>query len=225
MRAMKVNADLPRLLVIPGLNDSGPGHWQTWLQSRYKGAVRVTQDDWSRGELDAWSARIDATLAAQDPAIEWVAAAHSFGCLALARHLAVHPSSSIKGVLFVAPADPDKFGVADRLPSCSLGRPAALIGSETDPWMAGEKAREYARRWGASFRSLGDAGHINIESGHGPLPQAKVVVDALIQRAWRCRLRRQGRDVAGLPPATCTSFQASAVRAPNSYEAMSTSMT
>ena len=39
------NSDLPRLLVIPGLHDSGPAHWQSWLQSLHSGAIRVRQRD------------------------------------------------------------------------------------------------------------------------------------------------------------------------------------
>lgn len=35
--------DPARLLIVPGLNDSGPAHWQTWLQGLHRGAVRVQQ--------------------------------------------------------------------------------------------------------------------------------------------------------------------------------------
>ena len=43
-----------RLLVVPGLNDSGPGHWQTWLASQYwRRAVQVQQLDWVCPDLKA----------------------------------------------------------------------------------------------------------------------------------------------------------------------------
>ena len=38
---------LPRLLIIPGLNDSGPAHWQSWLQRQHRDARRVVQRDFS----------------------------------------------------------------------------------------------------------------------------------------------------------------------------------
>ena len=52
----------PRVLVIPGLHDSGPAHWQTWLQGQYRDARRVTQRDPSRPELERWAERIQRTL-------------------------------------------------------------------------------------------------------------------------------------------------------------------
>ena len=33
----------PRVLIIPGLHDSGPTHWQTWLQGQYRDARRQTR--------------------------------------------------------------------------------------------------------------------------------------------------------------------------------------
>jgi hypothetical protein len=44
-----------RVLIIPGLGDSGPEHWQTWLASQYKGSRRVVQPDWQAPDLDTWS--------------------------------------------------------------------------------------------------------------------------------------------------------------------------
>ena len=31
------------VLVLPGLNGSGPGHWQSWFESEITGALRVQQ--------------------------------------------------------------------------------------------------------------------------------------------------------------------------------------
>ena len=187
-----------RVLVIPGLHDSGPGHWQTWLQRQYAGAIRVIQRDWTAPQLDAWADRIDRTLARHAPQTEWIAVAHSFGCLALAHHLARRAQADAEGheggiraALMVAPADPVKFGVADRLSTSGLGLPATLIGSEDDPWMPFERAREWAHHWGARFVNLGRAGHINTESGHGPWPLARYHVDHMVRD--RQRLKRLAR--------------------------------
>lgn len=177
-----------RVLIIPGLRDSGHGHWQSWLQTQYKGALRVTQDDWSDPDLDKWADRIGQTLAqhAHKP-IQWIAVAHSFGCLALAHHLARQQTSHeagdrrIAAALMVAPADPVKFSVDERLPLQGLGIPVNLIGSENDPWMPLDRARVWARHWRAVFQSLGQAGHINTESGFGPWPLARYKVDHMIR--------------------------------------------
>ena len=116
-----------RVLVIPGLYGSGLAHWQTWLQSRLPRAVRVEQDDWHEADLDRWSARIGELLD-EAPGTPHVAVAHSFGCLALAHCLAerrARPArddaqggvqGGVQGALFVAPAEPERFQLSERLP-------------------------------------------------------------------------------------------------------------
>jgi predicted alpha/beta hydrolase family esterase len=180
-----------RVLVLPGLHDSGPTHWQSRLQAHFRHAVRVQQHDWAAADLNAWAERIDATLAAQPPA-RWVAVAHSFGCLALLRHLTtLHPARNrdhgVQSALLVAPADPDKFGIAPLLPPHRLCIDTVLIASETDPWMAYPEVHRWARTWGSQLINLGDAGHINVASGFGPLPLATSVAQQLIHRAERER--------------------------------------
>lgn len=183
---MGFKGDPIRLLMIPGLNDSGPAHWQTWLHSHFsRQAVRVEQEDWASADLARWSQRIEVTLA-RNPGSRWVAVAHSFGCLALLRHLA-HGGRSVQSALLVAPADPAKFGVASKLPQSQLDIPSVLLASETDPWMKFESACDWARVWGSQIINLGDAGHINTEAGFGPLPPAKTLVAQMVQRLERER--------------------------------------
>lgn len=184
----------PRLLVIPGLNNSGPAHWQTWLQDLYRGSVRVEQADWRHPDLDAWADRIEHTLHAAGPG-PWLAAAHSFGVLALSRlirrrldaqRLGDEPVPlGLQGALLVAPAEPAKFDVAEHLPHEHWTIPTTLVASDTDPWMTADSAHQWARRWGSGFLNLGDAGHINAESGFGPLPLARRWVLAMNQRLTR----------------------------------------
>jgi len=174
----------PRLLIIPGLRDSGVTHWQSWLQQQYRDARRVVQRDFSQPDLRRWAERIQTTLEAA-PAGPWIAVAHSFGCLALARHLADHPDSPIQQALLVAPAEPDKFGLGELLPQQRLPVPATLIASQNDPWMSAASAQRWALRWGASFSNLGQVGHINAESGFGPFPLARHWVEAAKARAAR----------------------------------------
>lgn len=176
-----------RVLVIPGLHGSGPDHWQTWLQSHFRGAVRVVQSDWSRPDLEVWADRVAETLdnAAPGP---WVAVAHSFGCLTLARHLQrLGGRSPIKAALLVAPAEPSRFEVEARLPHGPLPVPVRLFASANDPWMSLESAQHWAARWAARVVNLGEVGHINVESGFGPFPMAKRTVETLIQKIEQSR--------------------------------------
>jgi len=186
---MGFQGDPVRVLVVPGLHDSGQGHWQTWLEGHFRRATRVRQDDWASADLDRWADRIDVTVA-RHPGARWVAAAHSFGCLALARYLALG-GNAIDAALMVAPADPEKFAAGPFLPQAKLPIPAALLASENDPWMRIDSARAWARTWGAHLINLGLVGHINTASGFGPLPQAKTLVELMIHRVERGR--RPGR--------------------------------
>ena len=174
-----------RVLVIPGLRGSGPAHWQSWLQSHFRRAVRVEQDDWHTPDLERWADRIGETLA-REPAGRWVAVAHSFGCLALTRWLR-RGGRGVDAAVLVAPADPLKFSVAGELPCEPLPVPSVLVASRTDPWMPFGSAVNWSRAWGSQLVDLRDAGHINAESGHGPWPLGRQLVERQIQRLHRQR--------------------------------------
>lgn len=167
-----------RLLIIPGLRDSGSAHWQTWLQDQHADARRVVQRDFETANLQRWSERIHSTLELAGSGVEWIAVAHSFGVLALVHHLTAHPDSPIREALLVAPAEPERFGVAELLPQHRLAIPTTLIASQTDPWMSAASAQRWATRWGSSYTNLGNVGHINAEAGFGPFPLAQRWVEA-----------------------------------------------
>lgn len=42
----------------------------------------------------------------------------------------------MRAALLVAPADPDKFGIADWLPQGRLPVPSAMVLSTSDPWLS-----------------------------------------------------------------------------------------
>jgi predicted alpha/beta hydrolase family esterase len=159
---MPSNLSRFRVLVAPGLHDSGPEHWQSRWQRLYPTFERVQQDDWSHPDLPAWSARV-AAVRRRDLRPTLIVA-HSFGCLASVHSIVADPQS-IAGVLLVGPADPDKFGVAPLLPATPLPCPSIMIASTDDPWMPLERAERWAARWGSNFVNAGALGHINAESG------------------------------------------------------------
>ncbi len=45
---------MPTTLIVPGLKSSGPTHWQTWLERRIAGSVRVAQANWNDPQLPVW---------------------------------------------------------------------------------------------------------------------------------------------------------------------------
>lgn len=171
----------PRLLIVPGLHDSGPTHWQSWLEAGMAPATRVRQHRWNEPDLARWSTRIDATLA-HAGAGPWVAVAHSFGVLALVHHLARCPDSPVAAALLVAPADPARFFVAESVPAAPLPRTATMVASQNDPWLSITEARRWAQRWRCPLVDLGHAGHINAESGFRTFPFARHWVQTMRQR-------------------------------------------
>jgi predicted alpha/beta hydrolase family esterase len=179
----------PRLVTVPGLHGSDGAHWQSWLERQFPRSLRVVQDDWDAPDLDVWGRALEGVLARERG--PFVLAAHSFGCLVVAHALSRGArGADIAGVLFVAPASPDKFRFAGALNARRLDVPSILIGSETDPWMSLAGAEKLAQQLGSAFVNLGDAGHINTAAGFGPWPRAKYFIDTLAH----CEAPRRLRD-------------------------------
>lgn len=182
------------VLVAPGLHGSGPMHWQSAWERRRSDFVRVEQADWSQPDLDAWSRNIVETALLQNHPV--VVVAHSFGSLATV-HAASYQSGLIAGALLVAPADPLKFGVEQRLPRQTLPFPTLMVASSSDPWFSATRAREWAELWGSSFANLGDAGHINVEAGFTDWPEGLALLEWLCQRVIARQRRMPERSRSG----------------------------
>lgn len=153
-----------RTLIVPGLNDSGPGHWQAHWKSLYPDFERVEQARWDAPDLLVWSERLNQVLRGDDRPTLIVA--HSFGCL-VAVHCAQSGAPNLIGALLVAPADPAKFGVQDLLCAARLPFPSIVIGSSNDPWLTLPGALYWAKKWGSEFVNAGALGHINADSDLG----------------------------------------------------------
>lgn len=153
-----------RVLIVPGLNSSGPQHWQTRWERLYPAFERVEQERWDQPVLEVWSARLDRALRCSSRPTLIVA--HSFGCLTTIHRAATVPRNLI-GALLVAPADPAKFGVAEQVSGIKLPCPSIVVGSTNDPWMESRHAARWAKTWGSEFVNAGALGHINAESELG----------------------------------------------------------
>ncbi len=165
-----------RVLIVPGLHSSGAGHWQTEWERRLPCSHRIALTDWSTPDLNAWIHAIETAIADFAPTH---IVAHSFGTLASAVVAAQSKNSvpgntgkiknieKLRGVFFVAPADPDKFDVRHRLPASNLPVRGVLFGSLSDPWLSWSGAQALGKQWGLQVECAGDVGHINVQSGHG----------------------------------------------------------
>ncbi|TDU31811.1 hypothetical protein DFR24_1193 [Panacagrimonas perspica] len=187
-------AGSPELLLVPGLHDSGPSHWQShWEQSL--GAGRVVQHDCHRADLASWSERI-VEVALRGPR-DLVLVAHSFGCLA-AVHAAPRLLTHLRAVMLVAPASPAKFDIRfDGLGPIDV--PSLLVASRNDPWLGFGDAGELAQRWSSRLHDLGLAGHVNAESGYGPWSEGLALLSDLVDSTHADVLRHPTRSSTAGP--------------------------
>ena len=96
--------------------------------------------------------------------------AHSFGCLA-AVQAAFDYRENIDGLMLVAPADPDRFGLSAAIPERPLGVPSVVVASTNDPWMSFRCAMEWSEDWAPSS-SISDPLATSIQSsGYGAWPR------------------------------------------------------
>lgn len=167
------------IIIVPGWRDSGPGHWQSLWAERLPNGRRVVQDDWISPTRLAWVGQLEKTvLAAPHPV---VIVAHSLGCIATA-HLPPEAVERIQGALLVAPADPERRAVFSDfapVPCQKLPFRSVLVASSNDPYCPVRLAGAYARAWGSELVRMQDAGHINIESGHGEWPLGMALLQSL----------------------------------------------
>lgn len=166
------------MLLLPGWQDSGPGHWQT-LWEAVHGDRRVEQHDWQWPRRGDWMARLEEVLALEPRPVRL--AAHSLGCHLVAAWAAHtrHPGR-VAGALLVAPPDLDR---PDLPPALAPWRPAlrqplpfptVAVISDDDPFATLGASERLLADWacGAVHRVAG-GGHLNAESGLGDWPQAR----------------------------------------------------
>lgn len=168
------------VIIVPGLHDSSPEHWQSRWHRRHPEFARVRQDNWDCPQLAAWAVRLE-ELRNADPRPAMLVA-HSFGCLT-AVHSIARDRANVVGVLLVAPADPEKFAVGNLLPTLPLPCPAIMVRSSNDPWMRADNAARWARRWGCQLVDGGALGHINADSGLGDWPDGMELLRTLADKA------------------------------------------
>ncbi|WP_329605151.1 RBBP9/YdeN family alpha/beta hydrolase [Undibacterium hunanense] len=183
-----------QILILPGLYNSGPGHWQTLWEAELPDVKRVEQQDWDHPVKDAWVATLSAAVDAVDDDV--VLVAHSMGCALTAWWLAsgmpglLH-KSKVRAAFLVAPPD---VGRADfpapsfsPMPLIPFPFPVAVVASSDDPWCDLSVAQDWAKAWGAEMHIIGAAGHINGESDLGSWKQGQDWLNALVAKTEKTK--------------------------------------
>ena len=159
-------------LIIPGVGNSSPNHWQSlWEREFPEEFQRIQQDEWESPVCDDWIATIEAEVRKNNPD-DVVLIAHSLGCTAVAQW-AKKFGTKIKGAFLVAPSDVeaqsytfDTKGFAP-IPLESLPFESLVVASTNDEYVSIERAKQFSEAWGSEFVNVGEKEHINASAGFG----------------------------------------------------------
>jgi uncharacterized protein len=164
-----MSIDTP-VLVVPGIGNSGAQHWQTFWELRHPEWQRVNLGNWDHPVCDDWVRVLEvAVQACPSPPM---LVAHSLACL-LVVHWAHRSRLVPKGAFLVAIPDPQSpnfpataQGFAP-VPITPLAFRSLVVASTNDPFGSMAHAKYCAMAWGSTFVDIGQAGHVNADSGHG----------------------------------------------------------
>jgi uncharacterized protein len=188
-------------LILPGWQNSGPGHWQSLWEEQH-GYQRVIQHDWMHPLRGDWITRLeDHVLSIKErvaqypyglkakntentrpkpPSADIVLIAHSLGCHLVAAWAALSKNTHrIRGALLVAPPDCTREDFPLEMKSWrqpvlqALPFRSICVVSANDPFCALHMGQAMAHAWGSECVELGDKGHINADSGLGNWPQGQ----------------------------------------------------
>jgi hypothetical protein len=193
------------ILIVPGWTNSGPDHWQTRWEQRLKTVTRVQMPDFNRPVRTKWVAAIRATVEQATRPV--VLVGHSCGVAAIAHAAAELDPKRVIGGFLVAPVDlempapfedfartepagsvelPSGF---DPLPIEPFPFPSLLIASRNDPFCSFDAAGQMALAWGSELLDAGEAGHLNVASGHGPWPEGALRFGGFLRQLSAARDR------------------------------------
>jgi predicted alpha/beta hydrolase family esterase len=176
-----------KLLIIPGLGDSGEDHWQSYWLKKYKNSTKVVQDNWNEPLKEEWLERLNNAMEKLDGPT--ILVAHSLA-VSLVMHWAANNSNpNVVGALLVAPADvdsaehtPEKIRNFSPIPTSKLGFPSIVVTSENDPYISSQRAGYFSKMWGSDFINIGQKGHINSESNLDFWEEGQLILQQLIAK-------------------------------------------
>lgn len=171
------------VLLVPGLGNSGPLHWQSCWETRYCYS-RVQQQEWERPVCAEWVRGLDEAVRALPGPV--VLVGHSLACSTIGFWAQAHDTSRVQAALLVAPADteqadfpPEPVGFAP-MPAQRLPFPSIVVASTNDEYVTLARAAEFAHNWSSRLVNAGALGHVNSASNLGEWPQGHMLLQELV---------------------------------------------
>ncbi|CNE60187.1 Predicted esterase of the alpha/beta hydrolase fold [Yersinia nurmii] len=170
-------------MLVPGYTNSGPEHWQSFIERKYINAVRVEQKDWDNPDRDAWRERLARSIEGIPGNIFLVG--HSCGAITVTQWAECYSSGKVIGALLVAPADvdattaPAAIQVQRPIPSKPLPFPSTLICSDNDEYLSLDRAQQLASQWGSERVIKSGGGHFHTAAGYGEWPEIENMLESL----------------------------------------------
>jgi len=184
-----MNQPRPKIVIVPGLRDHVPDHWQTLLAQQLPGSVTVPRMATGKFSCANWVEQVERSLAAIAGPV--ILVAHSGGVMMVV-HWAQQHRRPIHGALLAAPADletplPKGYPTLEVLqqggwlpvPRKRLPFPSIVTASTNDPLAGFGRVEQYARDWGSRLVNIGAVGHLNPAAGFGEWPQALELIREL----------------------------------------------
>lgn len=179
----------PSILIVPGLRDHVPEHWQTLLEQHLPRVACVARRTTDKLSCAAWVEDIECSLAQLAGPV--ILVAHSGGVMMVV-HWAQQHRRPIHGALLATPADlesplPGGYPTTAQLqqngwlpiPRARLPFPSIVAASTNDPLARYDRVAAFAQDWGSRLVDLGAVGHLNPAAGYGPWPRAEELIREL----------------------------------------------
>lgn len=185
------------ILLVPGLRDENPEHWQSLLAASLPNARSLPARGKADVDLASRVAEIEAAVSAATAPV--VVVAHSGGAIATV-HWANRTRLRPRGLLLATPPVLDELQPSDPLlrelqsagwmpvPRGALPVPCIVAASRNDPLGSIDNVTALASGWGAQLVDLGEVGHLNPASGYGSWAQAPELIHRLAAGAVKAPL-------------------------------------
>jgi predicted alpha/beta hydrolase family esterase len=189
------------VLIVPGLRNHVPQHWQTLLAARLPRVRSITPLGRDNLDCAARVEQIEHHAARVDGPV--ILVAHSGGVIPAVRW-ARSTTRQVRGALFATPPDFEK-PLGEGYPSIDALRangwllqsherlrfPSIVAASRNDPLASYARVADMAREWRSKLVDLGDVGHLNPASGYGEWPMAERLIAELDAEPARCWIRQR----------------------------------